>query len=147
MLGSMKIGGTRQANAAGAKRAGPASSSSGGFFADGAEALRGVAGLGSMPSLAAVDALLALQETPVTGDALSGKRRAVIRGEQMLDILDDIKVALLSGQVSQGKLNRLVQVLDAQKGRLVEPKLADLLGQIELRAYVELAKFGTFPKI
>lgn len=144
----MKIGSTRQAASAGVKRAGGASSTSGGFFADGAEAARGTAGLGAMPSLAAVDALLALQETPASGDALSGgARRAVVKAEQMLDILDDIKVALLAGQVSQGKLDQLVRVLDAQKGRLVEPKLAELLGQIELRAYVELAKFGTFPKI
>jgi len=144
----MKIGATKQTAAAGVKRAGASASSSGGFFAGGAEASRGAAGLGSMPSLAAVDALLALQETPANGDALSGgARRAVVRGEQMLDILDDIKVALLSGQMSQGKLDQLVRVLEAQKGCLVEPKLAEVLAQIELRAYVELAKFGTFPKI
>jgi len=144
----MKIGGTKQTAAAGVKRAGAAASSSGGFFAGEAEASRGAAGLGSMPSLAAVDALLALQETPASGDALSGgSRRAVVKAGQMLDILDDIKVALLSGQMSQGKLDQLVRVLDAQKGRLVEPRLAEILNQIELRAYVELAKFGTFPRI
>src|SRR3546814_21069262 len=72
---------------------------------------RGLAGLGGLASLTGVDALLSLQET---GDATTAPRRAVARGEQMLDILDDIKLALLSGQIPRAKLNRLLSVVEGR---------------------------------
>jgi hypothetical protein len=107
---------------------------------------RGIAGLNAASSLAAVDSLLALQEAGGLEDATSSPRRAMARGEQMLDILDDIKLSLLSGQLPEKKLNRLLHAVEDQQGRVRDPELADILDHIELRARVELAKFGNFPK-
>lgn len=142
----MKIGGSRQIGQTSGKRVGSARGLGSGFAPDGAEEGRGLAGLGATASLAAVDALLALQETGALGDATTAPRRAVARGEQMLDILDDIKLALLSGQIPQAKLNRLLGVIEGRQATVRDPELADILGHIELRARVELAKFGSFPK-
>lgn len=142
----MKIGGTRQIGQTTGKRAGSARSLGSGFAPDGVEEGRGLAGLGGLASLTGVDALLSLQETGGVGDATTAPRRAVARGEQMLDILDDIKMALLSGQIPQAKLNRLLSVVEGQQAQVRDPQLADILGHIELRARVELAKFGSFPK-
>lgn len=139
----MKIGGTRQIGQTTGKRAGSAHGSGSGFAPQGAEEGRGLAGLSGLASLTGVDALLSLQET---GDATTAPRRAVARGEHMLDILDDIKLALLSGQIPQAKLNRLLTVVEGHQGALHDPRLADILGHIELRARVELAKFGSFTK-
>jgi len=139
----MKIGGSRQIGQTTAKRAGSAHGAGSGFAPQGVEEGRGLAGLGGLASLTGVDALLSLQET---GDATTAPRRAVARGEQMLDILDDIKLALLSGQIPRAKLNRLLSVVEGHQGALHDPRLADILSHIELRARVELAKFGSFTK-
>jgi hypothetical protein len=140
----MKIGGTRQIGQTSGKRATSARGLGSGFAPEGVEEGRGAAGLGATASLAAVDSLLALQGTGGLGDAMTSPRRAVARGEQMLDILDDIKLALLTGQVPQAKLARLLRVVEGQQARVLDPELADVLGHIELRARVELAKFGSF---
>ena len=65
----------------------------------------------------------------------------------MLDILDDIKLALLAGQLPKSKLSRLLSVVERQQGIFSDPRLKDVLDQIELRARVELAKFGTYTKV
>jgi hypothetical protein len=142
---SMKIGNTRQLGQTTGKRSASVRTGSG-FAPEGAEEGRGVARLSGPASLTAVDALLALQEAGGVDDALNSPRRAIARGEQMLDMLDDIKVALLSGQVPQAKLERLVRAVEAQQGKVKDPELANILDHIELRARVELAKFGSYPK-
>jgi hypothetical protein len=143
----MKIGGTRQSGQTTARKSVSARSAGQGFSPEGMDESRGVAGLGATPALAAVDALLALQEAAPMGDAIAApRRRAIKRGEDMLDILDDIKLALLMGRVPQAKLTRLLGIVEGRQGFVSDPRLADILGQIELRARVELAKFGSFPK-
>jgi len=144
----MKIGGTRQIGQTTGKRPASARGVSSGFTTEGAGEGRevGVTGLGATASLGAVDALLALQEASFAGDALTSPKRAIARGEQMLDMLDDIKVALLSGQVPKAKLTRLLAAVEGQKSRVTDPELANILDHIELRARVELAKFGSFTK-
>jgi hypothetical protein len=140
----MKIGQTRGTSQSGPSRASQARSG-GSFSVSDAPAARGGAGLSGPASLGAVDALLALQETAPNDDALNApKRRAIRRGEDMLDILDEIKLALLAGQLPKAKLSRLVSVVERQQGAFSDPQLREVLDQIELRARVELAKFGTY---
>lgn len=86
-----------------------------------------------------LDAIVALQGIDDRGER---RREAVRRGHQALDILDDLKVALLSGQVPAAKLRRLNALLEHFNPDDAEPELADLLRQIDLRARVELAKRG-----
>ncbi len=139
----MKIGNTRQLGSTAGKR--PAASSGGsGFSVGGVEEGRGAAALSGPASLTAVDALLALQEAGGADDALGAPRRAIARGEHLLDILDDIKVALLAGRLPRSKLQRLLRAVEDGRVDVRDPGLADILGHIELRARVELAKFGTY---
>ncbi|MEP2830625.1 flagellar assembly protein FliX [Parvibaculum sp.] len=141
----MKIGQTRSASQSGTARATRASSGGSGFAPSSASGARGTAGLSGLASLGAVDALLALQETPVSDDALhSPRRKAIRRGEEMLDILDDIKLSLLMGQLPKSKLSRLLAVVERQGSSFNDPRLGQVLAEIELRAKVELAKFGTY---
>lgn len=141
----MKIGQTRSASQSGTARATKASSGGSGFAPSSASGARGTAGLSGLASLGAVDALLALQETPVSDDALhSPRRKAIRRGEEMLDILDDIKLSLLMGQLPKSKLSRLLAVVERQGSSFNDPRLGQVLAEIELRAKVELAKFGTY---
>ena len=86
-----------------------------------------------------VDALIALQEVP---DASTGRRRALLRGTGMLDLLDDVRVGLLSGIVPRGRLQSLLDSLKGRRETIEDPRLAQLIDEIELRASVELAKLS-----
>jgi hypothetical protein len=114
---------------------------SGGFFiAEEAPTSHASATTPTAPS-AGIDALLALQSVE---DPLFAKKKAIRRGNQLLDTLDTIKADLLMGQVSEGRLNQLMALLGQARQRNL-PELDPILDDIELRARVELAKFGRYP--
>ena len=92
---------------------------------------------------AGIDSLLALQSVE---DPLFAKKKAVRRGNQLLDTLDTIKADLLMGQVSEGRLNQLMALLGQARERNL-PELDPGLDDIELRVRVELAKFGRYPGV
>jgi hypothetical protein len=87
-----------------------------------------------------MDSLLALQGVP---DGTEGKRRAVRRAGDMLDLLDDIRVGLLEGTLPLGKLQGLLHVVQTRREAVADPALSAVLDEIELRAQVELAKYGS----
>jgi hypothetical protein len=87
--------------------------------------------------VASIDALLALQ---AVGDPMERRKRAVKRASRILDVLDDVKVALLDGALSPNSLSRLMEAIREERGDTEDPRLEDVLDQIELRAAVELAK-------
>jgi hypothetical protein len=89
--------------------------------------------------VSSIDALLALQSV---GTPLERRRRAVGRAGRILDLLDDVKVALLEGAMSPSALTTLVAAVHEQRDRTDDPGLEGVLDEIETRAAVELAKFG-----
>jgi hypothetical protein len=111
--------------------------------ADEAPALAGGA------ALASVDALLALQGVEdVDATNPDGRRRnqaAARRGEDLLDQLDEIRVALLTGRLPESRLRALSRSLAARGETAADPKLKGVLDDIELRVAVELAKYDTRP--
>jgi transposase len=84
-----------------------------------------------------VSALMALQG--VEGP-LERRRRAVKRGAGLLDSLDEMKMALLSGDADPATLDRLARTLREERPDDGDPGLNAVLDQIDLRASVELAK-------
>jgi hypothetical protein len=88
-------------------------------------------------SVAGLSALMALQGVET---ATERRRRAIRRGGGLLDRLDELKLALLSGESGEGALSRLGQTLRESRTDEDDPGLTDLLNQIDLRAAVELAK-------
>jgi len=89
-------------------------------------------------SLTPVDALIALQEV---GDATSGRKRAMGRGRELLDLLDGVRHGLLVGGISRTKLGALVQAVKSERLGVDDPRLQQVLDEIELRAAVEMAKY------
>jgi hypothetical protein len=75
------------------------------------------AGLAPLTSLAGI---LAAQEVD---EPLTGRRRARQRGDQLLDALDELKLALLDGKLPPGKLRALQSLASAQRGRADDPAL------------------------
>ena len=88
-------------------------------------------------SVAGVSALMALQG--VEGP-LERRRRAIRRGGGLLDRLDELKLALLSGEPDEGVMDRLGRVMREERPQNDDPGLSALLDQIDLRAAVEMAK-------
>jgi class II flagellar assembly regulator FliX len=99
-----------------------------------------VSGAAAPRPVVSVDGLFQIQEMP---DALAQRRRAVQRGSTLLDRLDDLRVALLSGSLTQGQLAELQRVVNSERGLVDDPHLVTVLDEIELRAKVELAKLTT----
>lgn len=92
---------------------------------------------GAPRSIGGIDALLALQGVE---DAPERRRRAVRKGRQTLDALDEIKLAVLTGKLSPAALTRLRSLAGELRADSGDPALDGVLGEIALRAEVELAK-------
>jgi hypothetical protein len=84
-----------------------------------------------------VDALLALQGA---GDFREAKKQATERAFSLLDVLDDLKIALLEGTLPRQTLLRLMETLKSQRDTTDDPRLEAMLDEVEVRAAVELAK-------
>jgi hypothetical protein len=98
---------------------------------------QGTAVSGRSAAVAHIGSLIALQSAT---DEEARTRRAIGQGRDLLGLLDDLKLALLSGGPLAGKaanIERTLAAVDAYDG---DPALKDLLDQIDLRARVELAK-------
>lgn len=84
-----------------------------------------------------VSALMALQGVE---DATERRRRAIRRGSNLLDRLDELKLALLGGESQSVNLQSLARAMAESRDGDEEPGLKSVLDQIDLRAAVELAK-------
>jgi|SRR6185312_2592854 len=93
--------------------------------------------------IAALDSILALQDM---GDEGDGRSKGLAHGEQLLDILDCVRDGLLAGGIPRTTLNRLAVAVTRRHDIFADPKLQDVLDQIELRAHVELAKLEQIDK-
>jgi hypothetical protein len=123
--------------AATARRAG-----SGGFAVpDAASASEARAVVAPKPA-ANLDALLALQG--IEEDPVERRKRSVQRGKGALDVLDDLKIGLLSGNFDASTVSRLRAAAANLKSTSGDPGLDAVLSEIELRVEVELAKAGQF---
>lgn len=91
----------------------------------------------SIGLLSGVEGLFALQEV---ADPLERRRRGQRHGHALLDRLEKLRLGLLSGTTDAGELDQLRAGAAAQREQTDDPVLEDLLGQIELRVAVELAK-------
>jgi hypothetical protein len=88
-----------------------------------------------------IDALLAMQGIE---DPVERRKRSVQRGRGALDVLDDLKIGLLSGNFDASTVNRLRDAAANLKSTSGDPGLDAVLSEIELRVEVELAKAGQF---
>ena len=95
-------------------------------------------GVGDVASLLALQAIAA-------PDPRERRRRTVRRGHDLLDVMEGVKLDLLGGGVPVDRLERLVALLGRHEPSGDE-RLDALIDDIELRARVELAKYGRFPE-
>ncbi|MCQ2915008.1 MAG: hypothetical protein MJ247_07435 [Alphaproteobacteria bacterium] len=96
-------------------------------------------------SSAPVDGIEALLAAQFVGDAMEGearRKKAIDRGNNLLDQLNDLRNALLVGRIPKQKLIAMSQALRERKDTQLEPELAEIINDIEIRVSVELAKLN-----
>ena len=143
-LGRMKITGPiKPGAAASTKKAQRKPGADGGAFAraleSGGREPQGPKAVAGAAPVAAIEALLALQGVP--DEEGEGRRQALARGHQLLDLLDEVRRGILLGVIPEATLRRLADLARAGEGQqFADPRLTEILAEIELRAEVELAK-------
>ena len=113
--------------------------SSGSFTVSEQETPRNSAAAGSLRAISTVDALIALQGWKTR---LERKKRALAKGRNALDVLDALRLGLLDGSVDQSTLARLKVASEGLAEMSGDTGLDMVLGEIDLRVAVELAKAG-----
>lgn len=141
MIRAMKIQGSNPLRNTPVKRAkSGGASDSGGFARALGDGDHGTAGsIATSAPIGSVDALIALQE--VDEDAL-GRRQATDRAEELLDRLEELRQALLLGEMPKHRLEELAVLARSRRARVKDPHLVQILDDIDLRVQVELAKLS-----
>lgn len=122
------------------RRAGKAGSAGGTAFAkhldetSEAGATHGVTGSGS------IGGILGVQEVE---DALHHASKGKMRAQDILDRLEDLRMELLTGTISRDRLLQLTHIVSTRRDEITDPRLAEILDEIDLRAQVELAKYSS----
>lgn len=136
---SIKIEGSSSLRSGSVKRAGKSEGGSGSKFSKAiASETAAPSSVATANPVTAVDGLLTLQEVDdAAARASAGKRRA----QDLLEGLDDIRHGLLVGGLSREKLLALAKHVQSRRAQVDDPRLAEILDEIDLRAQVELAKY------
>lgn len=134
----MEIKGTGSVGSTGVRRVsrGPSSSDSTFAATEAADAPRAQTVSGPGP-IAAVDTILMLQGFD---DSTEGRSKGLAHGQNLLDMLDQVRDGLLAGAIPRSTLTRLAAAVGRRQETFVDPKLQQVLDEIDLRARVELAK-------
>jgi hypothetical protein len=83
--------------------------------------------------------LIALQGVE---DPTERRKRAVAKGRNALDVLEKLKLGLLDGGLDPSTLARLKLAAEGLTDESGDPGLDQVMGEIDLRVAVELAKAG-----
>jgi len=94
-------------------------------------------GTGAVRTVGGIEALMALQGVE---NAEERRRRPVKRGHTALDLLDEIKLALLAGRLGSDTADKLRAAAAGLKDLSGDPRIDQVLAEIDLRVEVELAK-------
>lgn len=119
------------------KRPAKTDAASGTSFAKQIDESEETAATGGIASTNSVAGILGVQEVD---DALAHASRGKMRAEDILDRLEELRIDLLTGSISREKLMQLSRVVNARRGQIKDPRLVEILDEIDLRAQVELAK-------
>ncbi len=131
------LGGVR--TTAPVKRAARSDSSGGTSFAKHLGESEEASASSGISSTSGISAILGAQEVE---DALDHASRGKMRAEDILDRLEDLRLQLLAGTISREKLLQLTRIVSSRRAQVTDPRLAEILDAIDLRAQVELAKYG-----
>jgi Class II flagellar assembly regulator len=135
----MRIHGPMGTAAAAAPSTARRSNAAGSFSLNQAADSRPAHNPAALRTVGGIDALIALQGI---ADPVERRKYAIKRGRLALDALDELKIGLLGGELSQAILGKLKSAAGYLKDGSGEPGLDGVLAEIELRVEVEIAKMA-----
>ena len=97
-------------------------------------------------TVSAADAVLAAQNVGDSLDDTPQRRRLTEFADDILGRLEELRLGILMGRFSKEKLADLAQRLRQKRQQSTDPKLNEIIHEIELRAEVEIAKYSRRPK-
>ena len=62
------------------------------------------------------------------------------RADHILDRLENLRMAILSGSMTLGQAIDIADVVASHREKISDPKLTAILDEIDLRAQIEIAK-------
>lgn len=86
-----------------------------------------------------VGQMLLIQEV---SDEEANRKKAIRTGHMTLDALENLRLSILFGEVTEGQLLGIRQLVERQRMTTLDPHLRAVLDDIELRVAVELAKYS-----
>jgi len=90
-------------------------------------------------AVGAVEGVISVQEIE---DALARAAKGKMRASDILDRLESLRIDILNGALSRDKLRQLAHIVNLRRPEVTDPRLGEVLDEIDLRAKVELAKFA-----
>jgi class II flagellar assembly regulator FliX len=97
---------------------------------------------GPFTSALSGDSPAAPAAAPTTVSALD----ALLTVQEILDRLEDVRLALLTGVLPRERLEQLSRLAGTSRAAVTDPRLAAVLDDIDLRVAVELAKLDQMGK-
>lgn len=116
-----------------------ASGFSGLMEGEGAEAAESAQAPSQIAAPPSVGGILSIQEVDA---GQTRKGRAIRRSHRMLDALEELRISLLMGEVPLDQLEQVRTRMREQKEQVNDPHLREIINEIDIRAAVELAKYG-----
>jgi len=98
-------------------------------------------GASGVYGVTAAASILAAQEVEDHPDQ-AARRQLVRHGEELLDKLEEIRREILMGGMPRERLENLAQAMRSRRAQTTDPKLIEIIDEIELRAAVEIAKYS-----
>jgi hypothetical protein len=119
------------------KKSGGAGASAFASHLGGAEEVENAAPAAGPAPVYGVNPLFAIQSVD---SATEGNRRGQQMGFDMLGHLEEIQMGLLTGSVPVSRLRQLLELSRRLQEQQLDPKLASILNDIDLRVQIEIAK-------
>lgn len=94
---------------------------------------------GSVQGVTSIGGIFAVQEVETSTD---GRSRGLLfdYGDDLLDRLEELRIDLLLGAIPKEKLVDLAHQMRQKRQQVDDPRLNEIIDEIELRAEVEIAK-------
>ena len=135
----MKLEGPKKTRSAGSAKKSSSASDEGVDFSQYIKSGQDSQSVATTKAITNVDSLLAVQaaENPTERAA---RKRMRERSNSIIEGLENIRTAMLTGNLTVGHMIDIADVVASHREKVQDPKLTDIMDEIDLRAQVELAK-------
>ena len=119
------------------RKIGTAEGDFGSLLGGGVDETESAGSLTGVQPMGMLDGLLSIQQLE---NEVMEKKKAIKKGSEILDYLDQLRHGLLRGRLSTMQVKNLAHAVKELQYNVTDPRLLDILSHIETRAAVELAK-------